>query len=282
MNHNNSIYYLVVIIISTFFGACSGDVERTLGPNIVEYVHISHTLTDKNPEVAEAAASIDYSKFDMRWLGGDMAFLSSIDEETIQNIDLIFDIGHTNTLWSLGNHDYDNLNLLELYTRRPTFYTHHKNGITFLLIDSQKLDLFTRGSQKSFIDSTISNVANSTHLILLHHKLFWLYGDEILEPQIDRISNSGLGEELWNIYPNEFYNNTYPALAELEQNGVEVICIGGDIGNKAKKFEYLTSEGIDFLASGIDFESSNNYALVFQHDTLSKNLTWEYTNINDL
>jgi hypothetical protein len=46
----------------------------------------------------------------------------------------------------------------------------------------------------------------------------------------------------------------------IREKGVNVLCIAGNIGFKAKKFEYLTPEGVHFLTSGIDFESTNNKA----------------------
>ena len=53
--------------------------------------------------------SIDYSYYDMLWLGGDMAVSSSLDDITMNHIDSILDVGNENTLWALGNHDYADL-----------------------------------------------------------------------------------------------------------------------------------------------------------------------------
>lgn len=74
----------------------------------------------------------------------------------------------------------------------------------------------------------------------------------------------------------------YPKLVELEQRGVEVLCIGGDIGFQAKEFEHVTDEGIHFLASGIHAGESGNKALVFSHDLEGHNLYWDFVKLEEL
>jgi len=64
---------------------------------------------------------IEYKKFDMVWLGGDMANLTSQDDETMYHIDSILDLSNLNTLWSLGNHDYSDLDRIQSFTNRPPF-----------------------------------------------------------------------------------------------------------------------------------------------------------------
>ena len=64
--------------------------------------------------------------------------------------------------------------------------------------------------------------------------------------------------------------------------GIKVFCIGGDIGYNAKEFEYLTNEGIYFLASGINSMVDNNKAILFYHDLLNNYLSWSFELLQDL
>jgi len=90
-------------------------------PTIKKYIHISHTRTAANPNMDSLVEHIEYKKFDMVWLGGDMANLTSQDDETMYHIDSILDLSNLNTLWSLGNHDYSDLDRIQSFTNRPPF-----------------------------------------------------------------------------------------------------------------------------------------------------------------
>ena len=82
-----------------------------------------------------------------------------------------------------------------------------------------------------------------------------------------------------------FSFETLPGISNLwirVLRGIEVFCIGGDIGIKTNEFDHLTSDGIQFLASGLSIEADENKALLFHHDILNRQLTWEYKLITDL
>lgn len=246
------------------------------------YLHISHTRTNANPFMDNMVERVDYSEFDMLWLGGDLAYLTSNDDLTMSRVDSIFDIGNPNTLWSLGNHDYSDLSRIQAYTSRPASYTYHDHGITFIVLDTQDSLSNIVGGQKALFDSVVDTLQTSSHLVVLHHKLIWMYGDVELEPQISLVSNGGLGDCFYCINPNNFYTAIYPKLTEVKQRGIEVLFIGGDIGFHAKEFEYTTPHGIHFLASGIAAGDEDNKALLFSHDLTNRQLTWQYKLISDL
>ncbi len=249
---------------------------------INNYLHLSHTRTDANPDMDSIVETIDYSKFDMLWLGGDLASVTSIDDGTMIYVDSIFDLGNSNTLWSLGNHDYGDMNRIETFTNRPPFYAAHKDGITFIVLDTQESASSIIGLQKDLFESVVDTIEESSHLVLLHHKLIWMYGNADLEPQADTISNGILGDCSYCINPNNFYPDIYPKLLDIKQKGIDVICIAGDIGKKESEFEYLTPEGIYFLASGVKAGELDNKALLFTHDVTNKSLYWEYKLTSDL
>ncbi|HPD23376.1 MAG TPA: hypothetical protein PK285_03115, partial [Bacteroidales bacterium] len=278
-----TLFRLIPLLI-VFFGSCTKD--EIIEPSIIcetkNYLHISHTRTDSNPFMNSIVERVDFSKFNMLWLGGDLAHLTSQDDYTMSHVDSIFDIGNINTLWALGNHDYSDLDRNQNFTNRPPFYSFHNDGITLIVLDTQDSLSNIIGAQKEFFEGIVDTIQESSHLIILHHKLIWMYGNTYLEPLIPSISNGGLGDCFYCINPNNFYTDIYPKLLEVQQKGIKVLCIGGDIGFHIKEFEYITSDGIYFLASGISSDTIDNKALLFHHDITNKQLTWEYKLISDL
>ncbi len=215
-------------------------------------------------------------------LGGDLANLTSEDNQTMNHADSIFDFNNKTTLWSLGNHDYTDLSRVQEYTQRPPYYSYHKNGITYVILDTQDSLTNIIGEQKKFFNSVVDTIQKSSHLIVLHHKLMWMDKNDALASQAASIANGGLGNCFYCINPNNFYDAIYPQLLKLKKNGIEVVCIAGDIGFKVNQFEYTTPEGIHFLASGIRFGSADNKALLFEHHLKESKLTWKFVPITEL
>ena len=277
---NKQTFQLLLFLLATFILCVT--CKSTKLSKTQQYLHISHTRTDTNPSMDSIVEKIDFKKFDMLWLGGDMAHLTSKDDSTMSYIDSIYDVKNKNTLWSLGNHDASDLNRIKKFTNRPPYYSFNKNGITMVVLDTQDSLSNIIGDQKVFLENTLDTIQKSTHLIILHHKLIWMYNNADLEPQISSISNGKFGDCYYCINPNNFNSEIYPKLLEVKQRGVEVICVAGDIGFKSKDFDYLSPDGIHFLASGIRSNAINNKALLFSHDLINKKLIWEFKPISDL
>lgn len=246
------------------------------------YLHLSHTRTEADDTIDSLTLKIDFDEFDMLWLGGDLTYYTSKKAETLAYADSIYNIKNQNTLWALGNHDYADTELVQKFTKRPPYYTYHENGITFMVLDTQDSLSNIFGKQLDFFQRVTDTLKTSSHLVILHHKLIWLYGHPALEAKIPAVSNAGLGDCFVCLNPNNFYTDLYPQLLEIEKKGIEVLCVAGDIGTKIKEFEYRTPEGIDFLASGIESGEAGNKALVFQHDLSARQITWTYQLIGDL
>ena len=273
-----TVTYLLVALINT--GAQIGECPSSA--KFQYYLHLAHTRTAANPYMDQLVESIDYSYYDMLWLGGDMAVSSSLDDMTMNHLDSILDLGNENTLWALGNHDYADLERVSAYTHRPAYYAYYKDKITFLVLDTQDSLSNMVGEQLELFSSVTDTLETTTHLVLLHHKLIWMYGDSYLQTYINSIPNGGFGDCFYCINPNNFYSDLYPKLLELEASGIEVICIAGDIGFRTNEFAYTTPEGVQFLASGIDAGKSDNQALLFRHDVVSDSLSWVFVLLSDL
>lgn len=274
----------IILLFILSLSSCKNDkiLESNNKPTAAKYLHISHTRTSSNPNLDSIVEGVDYAKFDMLWLGGDVAFLTSQDDNTMLHVDSIFDFADKNTLWSLGNHDYTDLDRVFEFTDRPPFYAYNKNGITFVIIDTQDSLSSIVASQMELLVSVIDTIQEASHLIILHHKLIWMNDGGYLESQIETVSNVEFSNCFYCINPNNFYSDVYPLLVEVKEMGIEVLCIGGDIGIKANEFDHITSDGIQFLASGVSHEADENKALLFHHDIINRQLTWEYKLISDL
>ena len=272
--------FILVFILMPGISSCRKD--KNIEPVLKRYLHLSHTRRDSNPLMDSLTETIDYTVYDMLWLGGDLAYLTSDDQETIKHVDSIFDLGNFNTLWALGNHDYSDLNTINNITQRPPYYAYYANGLTFLVLDTQDSVSQIIDEQLALVNSVLDTISYSSHLIVLHHQLIWLSGNPELEGDANDISNGPLGECSYCIHENNFYKDIYPGLVMAEENGIEVICIAGDIGSKTKSFSHLTEDGIQFLASGIKADQSGNLGLLFEHDETNRKLRWFFLPVAEL
>lgn len=248
-----------------------------------EYLYISHFKTNSTHYVNEIAQNIDYKSFNMTLLGGDLTERTSLTDSTMEYLNSFLDLSSFSTLWSLGNHDtYDNQDRIMNYTKRNTFYTHYQDGNTFIVLNNQLEDGLIKNEQLWMIEDIADTISESDNLILLQHKLMWMDKHPQLAPLMSTIPNGGAGNCYYCIPPNNFNSEVYPLLLKIQQRGINVICISGDLGKKAKQFAYTTDDGIHFLASGIQYDETLNMALVLKPKYLSNVLEWKFVNIKDL
>ena len=274
--------FRILLLAMISLSACQDDDDTMTSESGMTYLHLSHTRLDVNPLIDDAAAEINYGLYDVVMLGGDLAQSSSADDETMIHLDTIFDLSDETTLWSLGNHDYSDLDRIMEYTDRLPYYAYHSDGVTFVVLDTQDSLSHIKGNQLDFFNDVVDTIASSSHLIVMSHKLIWMPGNAELEPMIEDVANGEFDSCNFCTNPNNFYQDLYPSLVELEEKNVEVICIGGDIGTREKSFSHRTAEGIDLLASGIESGDRGNQALVFEYDMSERQLTWEFVDIEEL
>lgn len=175
----------------------------------------------------------------MYLLGGDLDLFTSADIETIGKWDELFNFSAPTTLWTLGNHDTSNRNIIEDVTQHPSFYTYTAHGICFLILDTE-LDLSRiTGEQLELVKAVTDTISESKNLIILTHKLHWLQGNEEVTSYLEAVPNGGPGDCGFCTNPNNFYEDVYPLLTEVKNRGVEVWCIAGDIGLKRTKFNFF-------------------------------------------
>jgi len=247
------------------------------------YLHLAHTRlpTSEPNKVDPRVEKIDFNKLDLLMLGGDLTISTTKDVETINYVDSLFDLGNPDVLWAVGNHDKKNLSYVDEVTKRPTNYVCHKNGITFLVLNTQnKIDWKCNfdESQLQLINQVADTISVSSHLIVLTHNLVWLLGHPELRAHTDMnnlfnwTSNKGVWESNWK-------EKILPRLQDVYWKGINVICLAGDIGNNARTFEFHAADGITYLASGIKPENEDVKILLFRHEP--PELFWEFVKLEE-
>ena len=275
------------ILLSPLLLLFSCQKENNFKNDTYQYLYISHIRADEEYyDVNETITEIDFSNYDLLILGGDISKAPLKKEEYTKYLDSIFDFGSKNTLWVLGNHGYwsinqnydEKLDLYEKYTKRKSYYSYTKNGITFVVLDTQMDNTKITGNQLDMLTNITDTISKSSHLVILHHKLFWLTDNGFLQ-SLKATSNPPMGDCFDCLNPNNFYDDVYPLLQKVRKKGVEVVCIGGDSGLSRSKFLYKTTDNITFIANGIkgyDAFFNKNYVLVINHDAKNKTLTFDF------
>lgn len=271
-----------VYIIITFTTLLSCSKEKRSSDRERVYLFLAHTRTDNNPEIDHDVKNIEFDRYNLLVLGGDLSYLTSNDEQSIIEVGNIFNLKSPSTLFAPGNHDYSNPELLKKHTNRELFYSYSSESITWLILDTEKNSCNIKDDQMSLVKSVCDTISKSTHLILVSHKLLWLNDNGDLQKLANDVPNAGIGNMAHQINPNNFYSEIYPLLTKVQNRGTQVICLAGDIGFKKNQFEYLTNEGIWLLASGIKFNDDLKFGLRFIHNLTKMKLSWEYTPVQDL
>ena len=251
-------------------------------PPAYTYLHLAHTRTDTNPYIDSAAARLDYAPYHMLWLGGDLALRSSADEAALVHLDSLFDLAASTTLLSPGNHDYDHPERLRAATGRPLYYTQWQRGIVISTLDTQDSVSQLVGDQLAMLRNVADTLQAASHWVLLHHQLVWMRDGGTLEADSDYVANGWFGDCAHCLRPNNFYRDVYPLLRTVQQRGIQVVCVAGDLGKWRNEFEHVTDDGIVFLASGIEAGDTSSQALVFEHYPSADSLGWQYRKLRAL
>lgn len=242
---------------------------------------MAHTYRE-NPnrqQVDARVETLDFSAYDLVLLGGDLTQQSTLEASNMSYLDSVFNLQNPNVHWAIGNHDYMQPQLVPEATGKPLFYTFHRKGVTFLVLDSQLDSCSISGAQRTLFQAVIDTMRQSSHFVLMQHKLCWLWQHPELQG-FEKQANADFGPQPWDTNPNNFYADIYPSLVALEQQGIEVICLSGDVGVRANQFAHRTAEGIDFLASGLSRTGeADDVVLRFVHKPEARTLSWHFAPI---
>lgn len=225
---------------------------------------------------------LDLSQYDEIFLLGDLAEATTESYATLESLNARFNFASDHVHWSPGNHDYGHPERIPEFTRKPFYYTFHREGITFLMLDSQIEDCQMQGDQLNMIRNVCDSLSTTTTLFVLTHKLIWLYTHPDLHAQGWQVPNGGVcNTSSWCTFPNNFMDDVFPILDTVAQKGVKVYCIAGDIGFNYKGFEYTNPNGIEFLATGLGSASQRDMILEFSYQIHNHRLSFAFVNLND-
>ncbi|WMX13478.1 metallophosphoesterase [Aureispira sp. CCB-E] len=238
--------------------------------------------------------AMDMSQFDGIWLGGDVGSEAALKYTNLQYLDSLFDLDNPMTHWALGNHDTRNGNLewIEEFTERPSFYAYSSNGLTVVVLDGNitPLDCEKLNAQYNLVKSVCDTIQSGHLVFLIHH------GIAIDVPGVSNpITYAHNEAQNWMAHcyhdSSSYTKSIYPLMVNAKQRGVNVFHIMGDTGSWYKSFHETSVDGVEYLAAGL----GNGYrlqtgqtiyaadvAIIFKHVLANNQLTWSFVEINDL
>lgn len=254
----------------------------------INYMFIGHCYQDSTfgTKVDYRIESFDFSTYTGIWLGGDVCSEAMLNYSTIQYIDSIFNLGNPETHWALGNHDARNGNWewYEEFTGKGTFYAFSSNGVTRVVMNTNIVPYNCEllDSQYREIQNVCDTISASNQLILLMHHGIWRDVPDLPIP--GAYAQSDLIYWNSNCYDvnSTFVNSIYPLLVEVEQRGIDVYCILGDMGAGLKTFDQVSVDGINFLGCGLAHNSPDDNVLIFELNLETNNLDYQFHNLDSL
>jgi hypothetical protein len=281
-----TIYLFLITLLGVFI---SGTLKSQ---DTLHYIFLGHI---KKPIagiyiVDERIEGLDYNVYDRIWLGGDITGESSLNFETLEYLDNLFDLSNPSNHWAFGNHDLRNFNdewLLQI-TGRKTYYTYYENGITTIVLnlaigpdDCEKLD-----EQFRMIENVVDTIEESSHLILISHHNVWRNVPGLPPP--GGYSHSNQITWIANCYDQDasFVDAVYPLLLQIKEKNITVINILGDAGSSDKGISMVSNDGIYFIASGINpltqEDRGPDKVLIFDHIPETSELNWRFHKLDSL
>jgi hypothetical protein len=253
----------------------------------LKFIFVPHPRSDDqvNQSVYSGIAEIDFTKYDVIMLGGDITYNTSKDSATLAYCDNLFDLGNPNTLWCFGNHDVQSghRDLIKKFTGRESYYSYSRDGVTFMVLDTE-LDAnsfsstFIKGNQLQMVKDVCDSITDSRYLILLHHRFMWMINSDYFKSRLtDSIAASSRSMDTTN-----FYSDIYPLLQTVRNKGIQVLVFGGD---KSKiNVAYSPEDGITFYAARLstDIPDNVNNVIVVSYSLPNKELTWNFVPLSEV
>lgn len=272
-----------LIIISIVLSILGTDLFAQ-NDSLLKFIFIPHPRSD-DEGVLPAVANIDFTKFDVTMLGGDLTWTTSEDTATMVYCDSIFDLGSPNTLWSLGNHDLQrgDRDLIKYFTGRESYYSYNRNRVTFIVLDTEldangSSSTFITGDQLEMVKTVCDTIVESNFLILLHHRFMWMINNDYFKSLLgDSIAASSRSLDTTN-----FYADIYPLLQKVKNKRIPVHVFGGD--RSSINIVYSPEDSITFYTARLkgNFADSINNAIILNYSQQNKEITYDFVPLADL
>jgi len=255
--------------------------------SMLRFIFIPHPRSEDkvNQSVNPGIAKIDFSKFDVKMLGGDITYSTSKNSATLAYCDTLFDLKNPNTLWGFGNHDVESGNraLIKQFTGRDSYYSYNRDGVTFMVLDAELnaegfKRTFIAGDQLQMVKNVCDTITVSKFLILLHSRYIWMINSDYFKTRLtDSIAASSRSMDTTN-----FYADIYPLLQKVKARGIQVKVFGGD---KSKiNVAYSPEDSITFYAARManDFADSVNNVIVVNYNRQGNEMNCSYVSLVDI
>ncbi len=245
----------------------------------IQYLFMGHPRDDdrEHQHVLKTVEKLDYSKYDLLLLGGDLTWNTSALISTLEYCDTIFNLSDPNTHLAIGNHDINNITRLLSFTQKDRFYCFTRNNLTFIVLDTELFTPDISGSQLDLIKAVADTIQNSDYLVLIHHRILWMADNPDLAHLKDSVAASTR-----NLSSSNFFDEVYPELQKVKNKGIPVYCIAGD--RTDINIEYSVEDSIKMIASGMvgTFPDENNYAVVLTQYTQEHLLDYEFVPLSEM
>jgi hypothetical protein len=255
--------------------------------SMLKFIFMPHPRTEDNvnQSVNPSIAKIDFSKYAVKMLGGDITYSTSKNAATLDYVDSIFDLSNPNTLWSFGNHDVESGNraLIKTYTGRDSYYAYNRNKVTFMVLDCElNAESFSRtfikNDQLQMVKNVCDSIKESRFLILLHSRFIWMINNPDLKNRLtDSIAASSRSMDTTN-----FYSDIYPLLQKVKAKGIQILVFGGD---KAKvNIVYSPEDSMTFYTARManDFPDSVNNVIVMDYNEQNSTISCNYVTLANI
>jgi hypothetical protein len=230
---------------------------------------------------------VRFDLYDNVLLGGDICVETTKEEATLSYLDSIFDLSAETTLWTVGNHDLRNghLDRITSVTRRPLNYLYEKNGIRYIILNTNYTSDECEELEKQFLmlEDGLQNLADVQQIMVLSHHAIWT--DYVMSLGESFAANAR--HSVWRAHcrndKNKFSDAVLPLLETAADHGVLVLWVTGDFGQKKSTYQFMARPNIYFLGSGLDITKQNNTdsVLIMEHTTNEK-LVWKFIPIDKL
>ena len=214
-------YRLVVFIV---FIILLDSCKKPLSSPFQTYIYLSHIRFNNNRNIYAKLYDVDYSKYNMILLGGDLSKDSFKEQNMLSHLDSIFDLKSPNTLWSVGNHDETSSKKFYETTGKNKYHAYGRDDVVFITLDSQDSLSSIVGEQKEFLFSVLDTVQSSS-ILIMSHKLIFMNGHPIMDSKISKVCNANKGDCYYCHNPNNFQEEIYPKLVELRKKRKQIIWV---------------------------------------------------------
>ena len=279
--------FLCASLILFIYASCTE--KPDLAPSQPQtIIFLGHIYQESN-RIDPRLEKINFKKYDQIWLGGDICSETTEKKSTLKYLDRMFDLDHPGTHWAKGNHDVRNGNLewFQEYTGRDLFYFQQMVKLGMLVLNTNlEEDCLQLNEQFELIESLPVTASGLSHLIVMTHHVIW--GESIHGVNMWETANAN--RPSWQVRcepAGDFQSAILPVLENIQQSGIQVICLAGDFGQRVKQFSYLANNGIWFLGAGmnkglsLDLDPEDS-VIRLNYDPEGEKLDWEFLTIDEL